>query len=146
MSVSAVIRMKGRFSLSPTIRSTLESLSLGKLYSCTLVQNNDSSKGMLQAAKDVVSFGQIDKASVLLLLSKRGKDKDGKKLSLVKKPEEISKIAEAIVGGKNLREQGVRPYFSLSPPKGGFGSRKEQSPAGPLGKNEKIAELIESMA
>jgi large subunit ribosomal protein L30 len=102
---------------------------------------------MLQTCKDVVSFGEVEKETVALLLSKRGKSSEGKKLSGAKKPEEIAKLASEIAsGGKKLSEYKVQPIFSLSPPKGGFGARKMPVPFGPVGKNAKIAQLIASMA
>ena len=146
MATIAVIRMKGRFSLPPVARGAFESFGLIGLYSCTLVPDSASYKGMLQSCKDVVSFGPVEKESVQLLLTKRGKAADGRRLSVAKKPEEIAKIAQEILAGKKLSETGVLPVFRLSPPKGGFGSRKYHAPYGPLGKNPGIVALIASMA
>ncbi|MCX8198155.1 MAG: uL30 family ribosomal protein [Candidatus Micrarchaeota archaeon] len=145
MSVLAVIRLKGKFSVSPEVKATLESLRLKKLYSCTIVPQNESYAGMLRVCKDVVSFGEIGKDAIKLLISKRGKYKGGKKVSSAK-PEEIEKLASEAAAGKPLAELGLEPVFSLSPPKGGFGSRKKHAPFGPLGKNPGISKLIESMA
>ena len=148
MSKIAVIRLKGLFSISPTIEKTLESMRLNKLYSCAVITLNPSSKGMLQTAKDVVAYGEVDKEALALLLTKRGKSVDGKKLSASKKPAEIEKLASEIFSSeKNLEEFGVLNLFSLSPPKGGFdGSRKSGTPYGPLGKNKDISGLIAKMA
>lgn len=148
MSKFAVIRLKGLFSISPTIERTLESLRLTKLYSCAVVPMNPSTKGMLQVAKDVVAYGEVDEKALLLLLSKRGKSLDGKKLSASKKPAEMGKLASEIMASeKQLHEFGVQSLFSLSPPKGGFdGSRKSGTPYGPLGKNKDISGLISKMA
>ena len=143
----AVIRMHGKFSLSPKMRRTLEVLMLSRLYTCTLLPENPTSRGMLQCCKDVVAYGDVDEQAVSLLLSRRGYTADGKKLSASKKPEEIAKLAKEYYSSvKKLTEFGVRPTFCLSPPKGGFGSRKEQAPLVPLGKNLDMAKLIERMA
>ena len=146
MATIAVIRMKGRFSMRPSAKGALESLGLATLYSCTLVPDSASYKGMLQSCKDVVSFGEVGKESVQLLLTKRGIAADGRRLSETKKPEEIAKMAQEIAGGRKPSEAGVSPLFRLSPPKGGFGSRKSHAPFGPLGKNPGIPELIARMA
>ena len=143
MAIIAVIRLKGRFSMSPTMRGALESLRLSRLYSCTLIHESDSYRGMLQGCKDVVSFGAVEKETVDLLLRKRGRSsKGGKRLSA----DEAGKISQEIMAGKKLSETGVQPVFLLAPPKGGFGQRKEQNPFGPLGKNPNIARLISLMA
>ena len=147
MSRIAVIRMKGKFSLSPTVVSTLSNLRLDRLYACTILPGGDSAKGMLQACKDMVSFGEVDKETISILLQRRGKTADGKKLSAAKKPEEIAKLASEIASSeKKLLEHGIFPVFFLSPPKGGFGTRKAHVPYGPLGKNPGISELIARMA
>ena len=143
----AIIRLKGKFSVSPSVRSTLENLRLDRLYACTLLPEGVTAKGMLQACKDAVSFGEASKESISLLLEKRGKTTDGKKLSLAKKPEEIGKIAtEVAASEKKLEEFGVSSVFFLSPPKGGFGSRKAHVPFGPVGRNPEINDLISRMA
>lgn len=146
MAIIAVIRIKGRFSKSPAVRGTLESLKLSTLYSCVLIPQNESYRGMLQSCKDVTSFGPVEKESVQLLLTKRGRTADGRRLSDAKKPEEIVKIAQELVAGKTPTELGIRAFFSLAPPKGGFGSRRSQAPFGPLGKNAAIGKLISLMA
>jgi ribosomal protein L30/L7E len=148
MSRIAVIRMKGKFSLSPTVKSTLETINLPRLYSCTLLAENDTTIGMLQACKDVVSFGAVDEQIVELLLTKRGLTRDGKKLSASKKPDEISKLAKEIsTSEKSLSTHGILPIFFLAPPKGGMGSKKfNVASGGVLGKNAAIGELISRMA
>ena len=143
----AIIRLKGQFSISPTVKSTLSSLRLDRLYACTVVEDSDSEKGMLQACKDFVSYGPVEKESIALLIAKRGRTSDGRRLSGAKKPEEIKKVLDEFLAGKKLAALGVSNVFYLSPPTGGFsGSRKAHKPFGPLGKNEKIAELISKMA
>lgn len=147
MAMIAVIRLKGRFSISPTVESTLSNLKLNRLYSCALLPEGETSKGMLQACKDFVSYGPVEKESIAILLSRRGRTADGKKLSATKKPEEIQKLAGEIASsGKKLSGSGLSPVFFLSPPVGGFGKRKAHVPFGPVGKNPGIAGLIASMA
>jgi hypothetical protein len=74
--------------------------------------------------------------------------RDAKKLSSVKKPEEMAKLAKEIAAsGKPLSQHALLPLFFLAPPRGGFGgSKKSHAPFGPLGKNAKIGELIARMA
>ncbi len=143
----AVIRLKGKFSLSPKINSALSSLRLDMLYSCVLLPEGEAAKGMIHACKDVVSYGKVTKEDIETLLTRRGRTQDRKKLSLSKKPEEIKKLAAEIDSSdKKLSALGVYPVFFLSPPKGGFGRRKANAPFGPLGKNAEMSNLIGRMA
>jgi large subunit ribosomal protein L30 len=144
----AVIRLKGKRGMAPWVSATLESLSLNRLYTCTLLPSSEGSRGMVQSCKDAVSFGEVDGQAIGLLLSKRGLLRDGRKLSLAKKPGEIEKLAGEIAKGeKTLSKHGILPVFFLSPPRGGFaGGKKSQPPFGPLGRNPKIGALIAKMA
>ena len=147
MSAIAIIRMKGKFSLAPGVRKTLESFGLNRLYTCTVVQDSDSAEGMLRACKDMVSYGAVDEHTLTVLLTARGATKNGKKLSLVKKPEEIAKLAKEVAAGKSLSSLSLQTLFFLAPPRGGFRVRKANvAVGGAMGKNPKIGELIASMA
>jgi len=146
MAKIAVIRLRGRFSNSPTMENSLSSLRLNRLYACTVVDDSASAKGMIQGCKDGISFGAVEKETVALLLARRGKTLGGKKLSAAAKPEEIRKILDGFLAGKKLTDLGVCPVFYLTPPKGGFGHRKTHTPFGPIGKNPEIAGLISRMA
>ncbi|VVC01885.1 50S ribosomal protein L30 [uncultured archaeon] len=143
----AIIRLKGKFSVAPRAKNTLINLRLDRLYSCTLLPEGETAKGMAQACKDSVSFGEASKESIALLLSRRGRTVGGKKISEASKPEEIEKLASEIASSpKKLEELGIFPVFFLSPPRGGFGERKSHAPFGPLGKNPQINGLISRMA
>jgi large subunit ribosomal protein L30 len=144
----AIIRLKGKRGITPTVKATYESLSLNRLYTCVLVPDTEGFRGMIQACKDSVSFGPVDEQTIKMLLTRRGHTRDGKKLSESKKPEEISKLAKEIAASdKPLSSHSILPFFNLAPPRGGFdgGSKKAYAP-GPLGKNAKIGELLGKMA
>lgn len=144
----AVIRLKGKYAISPTVRSTLKSLSLTRLHTCTLLPANEGTLGMVRACKDAVSFGEVDEEAIGLLLSRRGTTRDGRKLSASMAPDGIARLAKEIAGsGKQLSSHSILPVFFLSPPRGGFGgSKKSHAPFGPLGKNSAIGGLIARMA
>jgi len=145
----AVIRLKGKRALAPTVITTLTSLNLNRLYTCTLVPDSEGSRGMIQACKDAVSYGPVDEAVIEKLLTLRGCTREGKKLSATMKPEAIAKLAKEISNGnKPLSQHALLPIFFLAPPRGGFdgGSKKAYAPFGPLGKNVHMSELIAQMA
>ncbi|MEM4348132.1 MAG: uL30 family ribosomal protein [Candidatus Anstonellaceae archaeon] len=141
MGILAVLRLKGKFSLSPKVKETLKSLNLPRLYCCTFIPDTQSYRGMLAVCKDFVSFGKVEKETVAEVLSKRGLKQDGSQIS----QKEAQEVALQLEGGKSLSALGIRPFVRLSPPKGGFDSRKKPSPFGPVGKNENISEIIRRM-
>ena len=145
----ALIRLKGKRGITPKVKATYVSLNLNRLHTCTLLPDTDVSRGMIQACKDSVSFGQVDEQTIEMLLLKRGLTRDGKKLSASMKPEAIAKLAKEIsASDKSLSDHAILPFFFLAPPRGGFdgGSKKSYAPSGPLGKNPKIGELLAQMA
>ncbi len=79
------------------------------------------------------------------LLLKRARLPGNKPLVIGEK--EASHFArEFLQGKKTLDELGIKKFFSLHPPKGGFKKdTRKLFPEGILGKNEKINELIVRM-
>ena len=135
----AVVRISGKVNIKSEIEDTLYNLRLRKKYACVLI---DSSKkdlmGMLNKAKNNVSYGEIKKETLSKLLKTRGKP-------LVSQDFNPEKIAENLINGKNLSEIGFKPFFRLHPPRGGINS-KLHYPKGVLGNNkENINKLIERM-
>jgi large subunit ribosomal protein L30 len=55
----AVVRVRGTETLTPAKEKTLESLSLTKPNHCVLIEANETTKGMLQAVKDYITWGEV---------------------------------------------------------------------------------------
>ncbi len=132
-----VLRIAGQIKIRETQRANFESLMLKKKYHAILLNEKDLPR--LNTIRELVSFGEIDDATLKDLLVKRGK-----------KGKEAVKDAEVIIKGlkegKTLRELGVKPYFALHPPRGGLKkSSKLPCPQGLLGKNKDILKLIKRM-
>ncbi|MFA6328721.1 MAG: uL30 family ribosomal protein [Candidatus Micrarchaeia archaeon] len=145
----AVIRLKGKRGITPTVKATYASLNLNRLHTCTLLPDTEGFRGMIQSCKDSVSYGPVDEQTIELLLLRRGLTRDGKKLTGSMKPEAIAKLAKEISSSdKPLSAHAILPFFFLAPPRGGFdgGSKKAYAPSGPLGRNPKIGELLAKMA
>ncbi len=137
----AVIRIKGQVKLQERVKETLYRLRLRKKFVCILIDDKDKIKnGMLKKVKDHVAFGEIEKGALTRLIEKRARREDKKQ---IKEPE---KIAEELLKGKSMEELGLKPFFRLSPPRGGLKSSKKQFPRGVLGNHKKeISKLIEKM-
>ena len=106
-----VIRMAGQIGIRRTQKESLDSLMLRKKYAAVLLSEKDVPR--LNTIRELVSFGEIDDATLKDLLIKRGKK--GKKLIA-----NADEIIKGLNSGKKLRELGVNPFFNLHPPRGGF--------------------------
>ncbi len=131
----AVIRLRGTTGLQGDVAATLHMLNIRHVNHCTIVPDSPGFVGMIKKAKDYITWGQVDADTLKLLLEKRGEavaetDRNQHFVSL---------------NGKNYR-----PYFRLSPAKGGLGKRGIKASfaggSGALGdRKEKINELLRKM-
>ena len=122
-----VIRLKGSANMPHDVKRTLSHLRLLRTFSACLLRSNPSYVGMLKSAKDVLSWGEIDKASLKELLARRGRLVGNKRLTEenIKKVlhfENLDAMVQAIFDGDvQIRDIGdLKPFFRLSPPKGGL--------------------------
>lgn len=155
MTLLFVLRLRGSPDRTPEQEKALELLRLHKTYHATLVQDTPSIRGMLtQTLSTVVTWGEIDKETLVQLLQKRGRMTGNKKIT----EEDLKKLgynsfdelADALLAGKVTLDQlpGVKPVFRLRPPSGGFRGtiRKNIKAGGEAGyRGPKINELIRKM-
>ncbi|AIJ06234.1 50S ribosomal protein L30P [Methanocaldococcus bathoardescens] len=150
----AVIRIRGRIGVRRDIADTLKMLRLHKVNHCVIVPETDTFKGMLQKVKDYVTWGEIDKDTLVKLILKRGRLPGNKRVSpeIIKELTgmDVEELAEKIIKGEiKLKETPLKPVFRLHPPRRGFergGIKKPFSVGGALGyRGEKINELLEKM-
>jgi large subunit ribosomal protein L30 len=139
----AVIRLRGLIDVYKKTEETLSRVRLRKKFCCVLLKENKENLGRIKSIRNYVTYGKIDKETLILLLEKRAilKDKN-KKL-------DFKKIAEELLdekNGKKLEDYGIKPFFSLHPPRKGLKSIKTHYPKGDLGdRKEKINDLIKRM-
>lgn len=129
--IYAVIRVRGTIHVKPKIKKTLELLRLNRVNHCVLLDENEVIKGMLQVAKDYITWGEINKDMLIKLLRYRGRLKGDKPLTdeYLKSStsyKDINSLADAILNGeikyKELPE--IKPLFRLHPPRKGYKSIK----------------------
>ena len=81
---------------------------------------------MLQVLNNVVTWGEIDEATLAKLIEKRGYVTGGKRITLdyLKNIgyESFEDLARDLITGKKKIDEipGLKPVFRLRPPKGGF--------------------------
>ncbi len=139
----AVVRIRGVRDIAPRIKKTLELLRLGKPNHCVLMEDSKQNLGMLEHAKDYVTYGPVDEATIAALLNKRGK-KGSSALRTVLKEDGMKKAAKEIFSGKKTAEF-ANPVFRLSPPSKGYKDIKGTYPKGELGKRDDMAPLLRKM-
>ncbi len=151
----AVVRIRGTVNVRREIKDTLKMLRLHHLNHATLIESTPSYLGMLQKAKDYITWGEIDEETLSLLLSKRGRLSGNKRLTdqyLKEKSKFDSVDAFSKAVYKNQAKLNdlpdLKPVFRLHPPKGGFDNPKKRPfrASGELGyRGEKINELLRKM-
>jgi len=148
------VRVRGVIGISREIKDTLKMLHLTGNCHATLIDDRPSYLGMLHKAQNCVTWGEISKENVALLLKERGRLIGGKKLTGEYAQEigykSIDDLAEAT--HKLEVEYGclpkVKPVFRLHPPKKGFKGKvkKSYSTGGVTGyRGEAINDLIKRM-
>ncbi|AAL81927.1 50S ribosomal protein L30 [Pyrococcus furiosus DSM 3638] len=154
MAKLAVIRIRGRVNVKRPVRDTLAMLRLHRVNHCVIVDDTPSYLGMLQKAKDYITWGEINAETLAKLIRKRGRLIGNKPVTDEYVKEKlgmtIEEFAQKVVNGEmSLKDlPNLKPVFRLHPPRGGFRGSKKRSfkEGGALGyRGEKINELIERM-
>ena len=151
----AIVQIRGTIGVSKTVKDTLRMLNLSRKNSCSIIDSNPQFIGMLTKVKDVSTWGEINLETLKILLEKRGRlpgnisldekyVKDKLNLSL----DQFAK--ELIDRNKKVKDlPGLKPFFRLHPPRGGFekgGIKRPFSLGGVLGyRKDRINSLIQKM-
>jgi len=142
--IVAAVRIKGIADVPEKIRHTLDMLRLRKKFVCCIYKPTPSILGMLEKAKAYIAYGNINDEILKELILKRGRKPGDKKLN----QKEVEKVFAMLKEG-NFDEayKIIKPFFRLSPPRGGFKkTTKLMWPQGVCGNvGEKINELIARM-
>jgi large subunit ribosomal protein L30 len=150
----AVVKVRGAIRARREARETLDMLRLARTNHAVLVDNRPSYVGMLYRVQNYVTWGEVSKEAVAMLLKKRGRLAGGKKLTdeYVKKIgyKSLDALADAIASCKAEYQKlpNVQSVFKLPPPRKGFKgkTKKSFSAGGEAGyRGEKINELIKRM-
>ena len=150
----AAVRVRGTVNISPDIKKTLQLLNLTRTNHCVLLEEKPNVKGMLQVAKDYITWGEIEKEILTKLITSRGKLEGDKQLTadFLKSATSygsIDKLSQAIIENKLKYKDlpNVKPLFRLNPPKRGYeGIKRSYANKGALGyRGKEINKLIEKM-
>lgn len=154
MPTVAVIRVRGHAKIRHDAVQTMEMMRLHRANHCVLLPMNATTKGMLQTAKDYLTWGEVSQETIARLLVKKGEVSGGGKLTddHVKKNSEFTSIislAKAIekADAKLTDVEGLKPVIRLPPPRRGYEKvKRPYSVGGAVGnRGAEIAKLIEKM-
>ncbi|MGC9210334.1 MAG: 50S ribosomal protein L30 [Acidilobus sp.] len=152
-----IIRIRGEPDLRPEVRTTLRLLRLHRIYVASVYPDNlPGIVGMLRTAQTAITWGEVDPVVLAQLIQRRGRlvgerpitdewVKERLKLSGIM--ELAERIAKNELKYYELDKYGVKPFFRLHPPSGGFKrSVKKLYPEGELGyRGKEINELVQRM-
>lgn len=123
----AVIRIRGETGIRPQAQKTTELLRLHRINHMVFVEDTEITRGMLQVAKDYVTWGEVEDSTVELVLMHRAQKKGHQYLDEEELKEDsgyktYKTLAKAIQSGK-IKYKDIRdivPVIRLNPPKGGY--------------------------
>jgi len=150
----AVVRVRGHVGLPREVEDTLRMLRLTRVNHCVFIDDRPTFKGMLQKAKDYITWGEVTPEEVALILRNRGELVGGKRLTdaYVKehtKFKSIDDFAKAFVEFKAELSDipQLKPVFRLHPPRKGYrGIKRSFVEGGALGyRGEAMRELLRRM-
>jgi large subunit ribosomal protein L30 len=150
-----VVNLHGLINVPRGTRETLIQLGIGKRFAATVVGDDPVSKGSVHLCKDYVAWAPLDSELLTSLLESRGRVSNSKTLD----DEQLkalgfktyADLAQSILTGETSSTlssvKGLKPFFGLSPPSGGFrrSSRRQFREGGILGENPMLAEIVRRM-
>ena len=149
-----VIRVRGIPDVNRDIAHTMDLLGLNRVNHAVVVPETDSIKGMLQKAKDYVTWGEVDQETLAAMIRARGRvaGDDSVTDDYLKERSEFATVedmAKAIIENDYRMKDvdGAKPVFRLHPPVKGYeGNKRSFQNGGALGyRGVKINDLINRM-
>ena len=150
----AVIRIRGVNNVRNTINNTCKLLNVARIHNLTFIDDRVSYKGMLQKAKDIITWGEVTAESVEAVLEKWGRLPGNKRLTneYLKENTKFASIKEFSQAFVTLKADlkdipNLKPFFRLHPPRKGYEATKiHYTVGGSLGyRGDNINQLIKKM-
>ena len=145
------IRIRGTINVPQRVEDTLRMLRIDRNNYATLLDDRPDYTGMLQKAKDWITWGEPDLETIKIILEKRGEAPGGVKISEEYLKElgfnDFSQLAEKLHSGElDINKlEGIKPFFRLHPPKKGF-KRSVKRPYGNKGELGYRGDAINELA
>jgi large subunit ribosomal protein L30 len=149
-----VVKIRGTVRAQKETRETLDFLHLAQTNHAVLIDSRPAYKGMLQRVNSYITYGEVTKETVVLMLQKRARIAGDKKLTdeYIQKAgyKSIDDLAEAIVNCKVQFQKlpDIEPRFKLHPPSKGYKGKTKKgfNAGGEAGyRGEAINDLVKRM-
>jgi len=150
----AVIRVRGHRKINKDIEDTMGMLRLTRVNHCVIIPENEVMKGMLQKAKDFITWGEVSDEMLTKMIKTRGRlmgDKpiDDAYVGNNSAFKSVDAFAQSVVKDETKYSdlKDIKPLFRLHPPIQGYEAvKKDLKTHGSLGyRGDKINALIEKM-
>tara|TARA_B100001996_G_C18613297_1_gene574655 strand:- start:164 stop:634 length:471 start_codon:yes stop_codon:yes gene_type:complete len=154
--VFLVIRARSDRGVTVKIRDTMAMLNLTRVNHATILPDAPSYTGMLNKAKDYITWGEVDSEVITNLLKERGRMVGNKPVNDASIKENskypsVEKFAKALSSGEATMKDvnNLKPVLRLHPPRGskGWGGiKRSYNVGGALGfRGEAIGDLVSRM-
>ncbi len=127
----AVIRVRGSINVRRDVRETMRMLGLTRVNHCIVIDDTPTSRGMLQKAKDMLTWGEVEQKVLEQLIRKRGRLSGDNRLTdeFIKSQtpfQSLSEFAVAVHAGEAELGTllGLKKVFRLHPPRKGYRTTK----------------------
>jgi len=127
----AVVQVRGVVNTRKDIKDTLKMLRLHHINHCVLVSDTPENLGMIRKVKDYIAYGEVDAATIEMLLCTRGRIIGDLAITdeYVKANSAFGSIADfakaLALGESRLRDMpGLKPVLRLHPPRKGYKTTK----------------------
>ncbi len=148
----AAIRVRGRTGIRPEAEDTLRKLRLTRINHMVILPEDATHAGMLKRAKDYITWGEIDRDTLVESLRERARLQGRRPVTeeSLKETghENLDELADFLLKGNLLSKvDKLVPVLRLHPPKGGYEFiRKQFNNGGTTGyRGKEINELIRKM-
>jgi len=137
----AVVLVRGMNHVKTSVKDTLKMINLNHNNQCVILDKTSINIGMLRKAKDYITWGEVDDATLNELVEKRGEE--------FKQREADSKGKIKYNRYLEFNGKRIKKTFRLNPPRKGFGRKGIKVPftmKGGLGyRGEAINDLLKRM-
>ena len=150
----AVVRVRGTVNVKHEIENTMKLLNLTRVNHCVIVPDDPTVRGMLNKAKDYITWGEISEQNLARLIKFKGRlmgDRpiDDNYILENSNFTSIMSLAKGILNDQFIFKDlaNVKPVFRLGPPRKGYeGIKRSYRNRGALGyRGQDMNDLLERM-
>ena len=127
----AIIKVRGSVNVRRDVKETMQMLGLTRINHCVVIDDTPTYRGMLQKAKDMLTWGEVEQKVLEQLIRKRGRLTGDKRLTdeFIKSQtpfQSLNEFAAAVHAGEAELKAlpGLKKVFRLHPPRKGYKATK----------------------